>query len=218
MIKQCLTLLLISLLLVACATRFAKMSQTGGECGYRSQPFRSFSQCLSEKLTAATKEKESLAEANSNKKGKASGESSDHLIPDFLKELDKISQQSPKKLSTQNYTLTKSEAAAYEKYDNLLTQYQITETELNKKAKQTALLVGVVAAAGVAAANSDGFGDSGGNNQSYASSSSSYSGNCPCPYDFDSAGKICGARSAYCRPWGATPICDTTRISFTSCN
>jgi hypothetical protein len=35
----------------------------------------------------------------------------------------------------------------------------------------------------------------------------SYRGNCPCPYNLDRAGHRCGARSAYSRPGGASPIC-----------
>jgi hypothetical protein len=35
----------------------------------------------------------------------------------------------------------------------------------------------------------------------------SYHGNCPCPYNTDRAGRRCGARSAYSRPGGASPIC-----------
>jgi hypothetical protein len=35
----------------------------------------------------------------------------------------------------------------------------------------------------------------------------SYRGNCPCPYNTDRAGRRCGARSAYSRPGGASPIC-----------
>lgn len=34
-----------------------------------------------------------------------------------------------------------------------------------------------------------------------------YSGNCPCPYNRDRAGRKCGKRSAYSRPGGASPIC-----------
>ena len=35
----------------------------------------------------------------------------------------------------------------------------------------------------------------------------SYSGNCPCPYNTDRAGRSCGKRSAYSRPGGASPLC-----------
>jgi hypothetical protein len=35
----------------------------------------------------------------------------------------------------------------------------------------------------------------------------SYRGNCPCPYNVDRAGRMCGRRSAYSRPGGASPIC-----------
>jgi hypothetical protein len=35
----------------------------------------------------------------------------------------------------------------------------------------------------------------------------SYPGRCPCPYFVDRAGRMCGARSAYSRPGGASPLC-----------
>jgi len=35
----------------------------------------------------------------------------------------------------------------------------------------------------------------------------SYRGSCPCPSSKDSAGKNCGARIAYSKPGGASPIC-----------
>lgn len=34
-----------------------------------------------------------------------------------------------------------------------------------------------------------------------------YRGSCPCPYNVDRAGRMCGRRSAYSRPGGASPIC-----------
>lgn len=34
-----------------------------------------------------------------------------------------------------------------------------------------------------------------------------YSGNCPCPYNTDRAGRRCGKRSAYSRPGGESPVC-----------
>lgn len=40
-----------------------------------------------------------------------------------------------------------------------------------------------------------------------ARSIASYSGNCPCPYNYDRAGRLCGKRSAHSRPGGASPIC-----------
>ena len=41
----------------------------------------------------------------------------------------------------------------------------------------------------------------------------SYSGNCPCPYNRDRAGRRCGRRSAYSRPGGASPLCYERDIS-----
>jgi hypothetical protein len=40
-----------------------------------------------------------------------------------------------------------------------------------------------------------------------AESRAAYTGNCPCPYDTDRAGRRCGKRSAYSRPRGAAPLC-----------
>jgi hypothetical protein len=34
-----------------------------------------------------------------------------------------------------------------------------------------------------------------------------YPGNCPCPYNTTRNGRSCGARSAYSRPGGYSPIC-----------
>lgn len=34
-----------------------------------------------------------------------------------------------------------------------------------------------------------------------------YSGNCPCPYSTNRAGRRCGGNSAYSRPGGASPKC-----------
>jgi len=41
----------------------------------------------------------------------------------------------------------------------------------------------------------------------------SYSGNCPCPYNRDRAGRSCGRRSAYSRPGGASPLCYTNDVT-----
>lgn len=38
-------------------------------------------------------------------------------------------------------------------------------------------------------------------------SSALYSGNCPCPYNRDRAGRQCGKRSAYSKQGGYTPLC-----------
>lgn len=40
-----------------------------------------------------------------------------------------------------------------------------------------------------------------------------YSGNCPCPYNTDRAGRRCGGRSAYSRPRGAAPLCYPADVS-----
>lgn len=40
-----------------------------------------------------------------------------------------------------------------------------------------------------------------------------YAGSCPCPYNVDRAGRQCGARSAWNRPGGSSPICFTHEVS-----
>lgn len=41
----------------------------------------------------------------------------------------------------------------------------------------------------------------------------SYSGNCPCPYNVDRAGRRCGGRSAHSRAGGAAPLCYPSDVS-----
>jgi hypothetical protein len=40
-----------------------------------------------------------------------------------------------------------------------------------------------------------------------------YAGSCPCPFNTDRAGRRCGARSAYSRPGGASPLCYASDVS-----
>ena len=40
-----------------------------------------------------------------------------------------------------------------------------------------------------------------------------YPGNCPCPYNTDRAGRRCGARSAYNRGGGYSPVCYAHEVS-----
>jgi hypothetical protein len=46
-----------------------------------------------------------------------------------------------------------------------------------------------------------------------AESIRNYSGNCPCPYNTDRAGRSCGQRSAYSKPGGESPLCYPSDIS-----
>ena len=71
--------------------------------------------------------------------------------------------------------------------------------KIEKAAKVGVAVIAVVTLVALAANSGDG---GGGNN--YANS---YTGNCPCPYSRDAAGNICGARSAYTRTGGASPVC-----------
>ena len=48
--------------------------------------------------------------------------------------------------------------------------------------------------------------------------SNSYSGNCACPYDTASDGSKCGARSAWSRSGGASPICYVNDSSANTMN
>lgn len=40
-----------------------------------------------------------------------------------------------------------------------------------------------------------------------------YAGSCPCPESYDRAGRRCGARSAYSKPGGSSPLCYPTDVS-----
>ena len=51
-----------------------------------------------------------------------------------------------------------------------------------------------------------------------SSSSGSYSGNCLCPYNTASDGSRCGARSAWSRSGGASPLCYASDSTSSSIN
>jgi len=42
-----------------------------------------------------------------------------------------------------------------------------------------------------------------------------YAGNCPCPYNTDSAGRLCGGRSAWSRAGGEEPLCFPKNVTPT---
>ncbi len=46
-----------------------------------------------------------------------------------------------------------------------------------------------------------------------ARSIAGHAGSCPCPFNRDRAGRSCGARSAYSRPGGASPMCYASDVS-----
>lgn len=46
-----------------------------------------------------------------------------------------------------------------------------------------------------------------------AESIASYPGRCPCPYNTAKNGSSCGARSAYSRPGGRSPLCYPKDVS-----
>src|SRR3954465_13500675 len=46
-----------------------------------------------------------------------------------------------------------------------------------------------------------------------AASIAAYQGSCPCPYNVDRRGRSCGARSAYRRPGGASPLCSDRDVT-----
>jgi len=40
-----------------------------------------------------------------------------------------------------------------------------------------------------------------------------YPGSCPCPYNHDRRGHLCGRRSAYSRPGGYAPMCYDSQVT-----
>lgn len=83
--------------------------------------------------------------------------------------------------------------------------YQKDLEETTKQAQTALAAIAVGVAVGAAANNYNGGG--GGSYYSTPSNSSGYPGPCPCPYDTASDGSLCGARSAYSRSGGYSPVC-----------
>lgn len=75
------------------------------------------------------------------------------------------------------------------------------------------IAIGLLAAGAVAAKEAGRLSDSQIRDRIVAESRASYPGNCPCPYDTDRAGRKCGARSAWSKPGGRSPICYAKEVS-----
>ena len=72
---------------------------------------------------------------------------------------------------------------------------------------------GLLVFAAVAALAAEQLSDSQIRDRIVAESLASYPGNCPCPFNVDRAGRRCGARSAWSKQGGRTPICYATEVS-----
>lgn len=75
------------------------------------------------------------------------------------------------------------------------------------------LSVGLLAVGAAAALEAERLSDSQIRDLIVAESKASYPGNCPCPENLDRAGRRCGARSAWSKPGGRTPICYAKEVS-----
>ena len=75
------------------------------------------------------------------------------------------------------------------------------------------LSVGLLAVGAAAALEAERLSDSQIRDLIVAESKTSYPGNCPCPENLDRAGRRCGARSAWSKPGGRTPICYAKEVS-----
>lgn len=118
----------------------------------------------------------------------------DILLKNFKQDITLLAQQSEQEKI--------SDTLCYTKFDEYNSNYATLESARNQSAATFAVVL--VGAAAVAAAASNGGGGNSGYSNSYAPS---YVGNCACPYNYDSAGNLCGARSAYSRSGGASPKC-----------
>lgn len=75
------------------------------------------------------------------------------------------------------------------------------------------LPVGLLVVGAVVAVEAERLSDSQIRDRIVAESKAAYSGNCPCPENLDRAGRKCGARSAWSKPGGQTPICYAKEVS-----
>lgn len=166
-----------SIFLSACATQHEGIHSKMQSCGMGSEKFSSFQECCHDSLGVS-----------------ASSDPNDYYVASrqsVLNEIDKTALQVKKKKITEK-----------KGYDNLQSVMQIKIIEEREQSQRAAAIVGVMLV-GVAAVSCIDSGSCGGGGHS----SSYYDGNCPCPYSLDASGNLCGARSAYSRTGGASPIC-----------
>jgi hypothetical protein len=80
-------------------------------------------------------------------------------------------------------------------------------------ARSACVVIGVLAAVAVAAMDAQRLTGSQIRDRIVAESLASYPGNCPCPYNTDRAGRKCGARSAWSKPGGRSPMCYAKEVT-----
>lgn len=80
-------------------------------------------------------------------------------------------------------------------------------------ARSVCMAIGLLVAVAVAAMEVQGLTDRQIRDRIVVESLASYPGNCPCPYNTDSAGRQCGARSAWSKPGGRSPICYAKEVT-----
>lgn len=166
------------LFLSACNGRYASLNNTMNQCGFKKVSYSEFHACMNEEIPPPTTD-------GTDYYSKTNGQIRDQL--EMYAERIKN-----KKMK---------EKDAYADFTTFVSNKNIEEQK-SAQVAGTIIAVGLAGAAVAACANNGGCGSPyNGYSNSY------YEGNCPCPYSLDVNGNVCGARSAYSRSGGASPIC-----------
>lgn len=192
---------LVYLLLFAaagCAGQFGEngfTAKASTQCDFEAKPCDEFVQCLSKKIDA--RHHKNAAPAQAKQRELSTHNDDKQLLMAFKKEAIEVASDYKKERI--------SDEACNIKLKEIYAGYTEKERLRNQNAANA---IGIVAiGVGAAAlANSD-YGGGYGNYYTPHSNRSGYQGNCPCPYDLDSAGNVCGKRSAYSRSGGYSPSC-----------
>lgn len=181
--------------LTGCASTFSlegEVMKLAHQCDATEEQCTERVQCLSDQIKAKEKE---LLNSKPMRSQRTLVKPKPTLLSEFALALDQINSKG-----------NDDEESCFAQYQGVFAHYAAVEKQ---QAQQAKMVLGAIAvgAAVYAACHNGGCSGNNGYSQANYSGSTGYTGNCPCPYDRDAAGKLCGARSAYSRSGGASPVC-----------
>lgn len=169
--------LFMMILVSGCNGRYSSLDTSMSGCGFWTSAYSSFHSCMEEKVTAN----------NTDDRNDYYNKSSAEIVH----QLDFFGIKVAEKAMTD-----KEGFAGFRDFVNR----KVIEEKKSSQIVGAIIAVGAVGFVAASCANNGGCGNG-------FAGSNSYDGNCPCPYDLDVNGNQCGARSAYSRSGGASPIC-----------
>ena len=157
--KICAILSCVCLITTSCSQRFSHMSSGHEECGYLSNKFNEFSECISGYL--AKKVSDDYTASSTQRNQVATNDPVTDLTSEFISKIQAMNEQYSKHLKSKPKNVKKLNQEYYNRYNQLLSEYVQKEQKINDRAAAIATVL-LVGAAAIAVAKNGGGGGGGG--------------------------------------------------------